>query len=536
MGRPTTLTGWWFDLLREKAEGRVDTLGSLLGVNPKTLRRWASGEDQPRARQLVVLREVAGEELWTRQDCPISLASPEEAAGSSREDQISVDIDLEDQDNDDAEVFSSSDRRIFTEKADSEVESLKNRFIRGKLDIQPDFQRQFVWDSVKASRLIESVLLDIPLPVIYLSEESDGKTYVIDGQQRLTSIFSFIDGFYPDGKSFVLGSLKVLTDLNGKKFQALPEYLQEKVLQYKMRTVVFLKDSDKNLKYEIFERLNSGSVSLNDQELRNCIFRGPYNDLIKKLSLDSDFRFLIGEGKPHNRMKDVELVLRFAAFYHYTYLKYRAPMKNFLNRDAEEFRYANSRHMTELETAFKLACSNVRSVFGNRAFKRFYPGRESNPNGYWEKNQFNASLFDVSMGVFAQIEKEKVYANLDALRESVISLMSDDRDFIDSIELSTSSNQAVMTRFDKFRSAVNSVITSHLKEPRCFSRALKEQFYLDQPVCAICGNQINDIDDSALDHVRQYWMGGQTIPENARLTHRFCNWSRPRKEEVGMDK
>ncbi|WP_243382343.1 GmrSD restriction endonuclease domain-containing protein [Geothrix alkalitolerans] len=531
MGRPTTLNGWWFDLLVERAEGRVDTLATLLGVNQKTIRRWASGEDRPRDRQLISLREVAGDELFARSDCPINFHPSEDITGGTEENELPLDIEVDDQDDNGAEEnLISSDRKIFTEKGDPEVESLKNRFIRGKLDIQPDFQRQFVWDTAKSSRLIESLLLDIPLPVVYLSEEADGRTYVIDGQQRLTSIFSFIDGYYPDDKVFSLSSLKVLSDLNGKKFKDLSEEFQEKILQYKMRTVVFLKDSDKNLKYEIFERLNSGSVSLNDQELRNCIFRGSYNDLIKRLSLDPDFRFLIGEKRPHKRMKDVELVLRFFAFYHYTYLKYRAPMKNFLNRDAEEFRNIGTRQMDELERAFKLACSNVRSIFGNKAFKRFYPGGDSNPNGYWEKSQFNASLYDVCMGVFSQIEKEKVYANLDALREAVIALMSDDKGFIASIELSTSSNQAVMTRFDKFRNVIYSVISSNRKEPRCFSRTLKEEFYSNDSTCAICNNKINDIDDSALDHVRQYWMGGQTIPDNARLTHRYCNWSRPRKE------
>ncbi len=85
--------------------------------------------------------------------------------------------------------------------------------------MQADFQRRFVWDRVKASRLIESALLEVPLPVIYLSQEIDGKEYVIDGQQRLTSFFSFIDGFFPDGKNFVLTSLNVFSELIGKTYK-----------------------------------------------------------------------------------------------------------------------------------------------------------------------------------------------------------------------------------------------------------------------------------------------------------------------------
>jgi uncharacterized protein with ParB-like and HNH nuclease domain len=145
---------------------------------------------------------------------------------------------------------------------------------------------------------MESALLDIPLPVIYLSEEKDGKEYVIDGQQRLTSFFSFIDGMIPSGKEFKLTGLKVFKECNGKYFKDLEEAHQDRLRYYKLRTVTFAKDSDPNLKFEIFERLNTGSVSLNDQELRNCIYRGPYNRLLKELAEDPDFRYLMGLNGP----------------------------------------------------------------------------------------------------------------------------------------------------------------------------------------------------------------------------------------------
>jgi hypothetical protein len=108
--------------------------------------------------------------------------------------------------------------------------------------------------------------------------------------------------------------------------------------------------------------------------------------------------------------------------------------------------------------------------------------------------------------------------------------MTEDQEFVDSIELSTSSLQAVTKRFDKWRSVLQSIMGVHQKEPRCFSRQIKEDLMKADPTCAICDQHIASIDDSAIDHVKQYWMGGKTIPENARLTHRFCNWARPRKE------
>jgi hypothetical protein len=131
---------------------------------------------------------------------------------------------------------------------------------------------------------------------------------------------------------------------------------------------------------------------------------------------------------------------------------------------------------------------------------------------------------------FAKEDKNKVFQNLDAIREAFIFLMTSDQEFIDSIELSTSSVQAITKRFDKWRIALQQIIGIQHREPRCFTRALKQELFSANPTCEICGQQIQSVDDAALDHVEQYWRGGKTVPENARLTHRFCNWSRPRKE------
>lgn len=551
MGRPTVLNGWWFDLLTDKADGNVAILAEKLTVNPRTLNRWFRGEDEPRSRSKKLVAALAGEAFLSREDCPPCLlhdpAAPTECMNeqdlSPTESYFANESALREQEcettgegAEDDLAFGFVDsatltpRKIFTDKGDPEVESLYRQWKKGRLDIQPDFQRQYVWDNKKASRLIESILLDIPLPVIYLSEETDGRTYVIDGQQRLTSLFSFLDGAHPDGKAFKLVSTKVFPGLEGKLFLELPEGFQEKITGYKVRTITFLKDSDKNLKYEIFERLNSGSVSLNDQELRNCVYRGAYNDLMKRLSYEPDFRFLLGGKKPHGRMLDVEYVLRFAAFFHATHIRYKSPMKAFLNREAEVYRSADHQVLRDVEDAFKNACSIIRSVFGSHAFKRYYRGTSSDENGYWEETQFNASLYDVYMGVFARLDKNRVIQNADAIREACIDLMTRDDEFIASIELSTSSLQAVTKRFDKFRLAIHTIIGPGSKEPRLFTRKIKEALFVKQPICSICENHILDIDDAAVDHIKQYWLGGPSNLENARLTHRYCNWSRPRTD------
>ena len=431
--------------------------------------------------------------------------------------------------------FSSVDvkpnqRMIYTEQGDPEIDSLYKKYKRGTLIIQPDFQRHFVWDTTKSSKLIESVLLEIPLPMFYLSEEDDGNIHVIDGQQRLTSFFSYIDGILPDSdKEFKLSGLKVLTELNRKAYSNLDKNHQEKIIDFKIRTITFQKESDQDLKFEIFERLNTGSVSLNDQELRNCIFRGNYNSILTELSQDPEFMKLIGLKKPAKRMQDIELVLRFAAFYHSTHLKYKSPMRKFLNNDMEQYRNISEKDAEELKKVFKIAVKNILSIFGGHSFKRYYKGDLNNPIGRWEAKKINHSLYDILMYTMATEDRNKIYQNLDSVREALIYLMTEDQDFIDSIEKSTSSIQAVTTRFDKWREELKEIVGIGQKEPRCFSRQLKEEMFAKDNSCAICEQKIDIIDDGALDHIEQYWKGGKTIPENARLTHRFCNWSRPRK-------
>lgn len=432
---------------------------------------------------------------------------------------------------DDITIQISKDKRIIrTKSVDPEINSLYEKWKRGKLILQPDFQRHFVWDSKKSSRLIESALLSLPLPVIYLAEDADGKEYVIDGQQRLTALFSFLDNRFPDGKPFRLTGLEVFTELNHKTFLDIEERLQDKIRYYEVRTITILSDSDPDLKFAIFERLNTGSVPLNDMELRNCIYRGPYINLLKELAEYPSFKKIIGIKDANRRMRDVELVLRFATFYHATYLKYQPPMRRFLNRDMEKFQFISEHEANEIKDAFKNSVQIIHSLFGDSAFRRFYLGNAQDPNGKWEAKKFNASLYDVLMGTLCDVDTNRAYASLNALREGLIDLMASNSEFIDAILISTSAQDKVRTRFDLTRKIVDDILRYCKPQPRCFSLDLKQELFNNDQTCAICSQRIQTIDDAAVDHIEQYWLGGKTIPENARLTHRYCNNARPRND------
>lgn len=442
-------------------------------------------------------------------------------------DELENEFDQEGESGNDDFDFSNQ-RNIYTQIGDPEIKGLHEKYKKGRLDIQPDFQRQFVWDVQKSSQLIESAMLDIPLPVVYFSEDSAGKVAVIDGQQRLTAFFSFIDGIFPDGKDFKLTGLKVFKDFNKKKFSELPDRYQEKISECKIRAITIKRDSDKDLKFEIFERLNSGSVKLNDQELRNCMYRGRYNDLLRELSKDKTYMNIMGYSKPHKRMMDIEFVLRFASFYNQTYLRYISPMKKFMNKEMEQRQNISDNEVQELKNAFKNSVSLIYSLLGNNAFRRFVPGSDhQNPDGHWETKKFNASLFDILMWSFADKDKNLVMNNLDSIKEGLVNLMCD-QDFIGSILLATSSKRKVEQRFDMWKKTLDGILSDQEKQPRCFSKNLKKDLYNKNSTCEICRNNISEIDDAAIDHIEQYWLGGKTIPENARLTHRYCNNARSR--------
>jgi hypothetical protein len=420
-------------------------------------------------------------------------------------------------------------KKIFPAPSDTPVKTLYDSYKDGSLILQPEFQRYYVWDIKKATQLIESALLDIPIPTIYTSEDASGNEIVIDGQQRLSSFFSFIDGRFADGRIFKLTGLNALTQLEGKSYGELETFNQKKIQKHPMRKIMFKKESDPGLKYEIFRRLNSGAVQLNHQELRNCVFRGRYNDLLKELAKNKDYLKLLGRDKPHSRMIDVELILRFAAFYHSTYMNYDPPMKIFLDKDMDTFKDITNDRAKDLENDFKKAVSIAMSMFGENAFKRFTAGNENERNGEWGKT-FNASLFDIVMFAFSKNEKNTLMRNLDRIKESLLFLMTEDQEFISAIEISTSSKKAVKTRFEKFRKEIDDIIGRDSAQPRLFTKEVKEALYRQDKTCKLCGNEIASIDDAHVDHIEPYWKGGQTIPENARLLHRYCNVSRPRND------
>lgn len=276
----------------------------------------------------------------------------------------------------------------------------------------------------------------------------------------------------------------------------------------------------------IFERLNTGSVKLNDQELRNCIFRGNLNDLLKELSDNNDYQLILNSSRMKDRMVDQELIIRFFAFHEYTYLKYKAPMKQFLNKYAEKHRALSEKELSNLKNIFKKSVDLAKSTFGEKAFRRFTTGDKKDPNGYFETRKLNKGLFDIVMWGFSEYEKNQVMPHIDSIREELVWLMTNDESFIDTIRVSTDKYENIQYRFDTWRDSLKKILGYPKTEPRNFSQALKKKLFDNNSECKICHQNISLIDDAEVDHIEFYWRGGKTIPTNARLVHRYCNRKR----------
>ena len=164
---------------------------------------------------------------------------------------------------------SDSQRNLQIQKADFTVNSIIDKINRGKVNLRPSYQREYVWTVRTASKLVESLMLNIPIPTMFFHEVNSGCLEVVDGKQRLTSIWSFTKGKFPDGTPFKLKGLDVFGEYNDCSFSELPGDLQERILDHPLNVHTIGKQSQPDFVFEVFERLNMGATQLNEQELRN---------------------------------------------------------------------------------------------------------------------------------------------------------------------------------------------------------------------------------------------------------------------------
>lgn len=204
------------------------------------------------------------------------------------------------------DLVPTGERKLFTDKADRSLSDLFRLIEEETLILRPNYQRDFIWSSKQMAVFIESLLIKIPIPTIFFAENPDGTFEVIDGQQRLTSIHKFMKN------ELILKSLKALPDFNGKKYSDFDVITKRKFDNSTLFTVTVLLESTPEIKFDIFSRINQGSVKLNDQELRNVIYRGYLIEKIEKFVNENSIinkNFKVGSVSK-KRKTDMEFVLR----------------------------------------------------------------------------------------------------------------------------------------------------------------------------------------------------------------------------------
>ncbi|MDE0610952.1 MAG: DUF262 domain-containing protein [Anaerolineaceae bacterium] len=282
---------------------------------------------------------------------------------------------------------------------DFDVEGIVRRYNRGDIEI-PEFQRDYIWTKPQASRFIESLLLGLPVPGIFLyREDQTRKLTVIDGQQRIRTLQCFYDGAFVDGKPFKLRGLSPESRFLEAEYKSLGNEDRRKLDDSIIHATIIRQErpeDDGSSKYFVFERLNTGGTWLNPQEIRSAIYAGRFCELLVKLNKNESWRQLFGN--PHKRKRDEELILRFLALFH-DFENYRPSMTRFLNGYMQNNRNLDCKIQREMEHIFSRTVNTILNKIDIRAFK--------------PQNAINAAVLDAIMvGVAKRLQKSDIRSSI----------------------------------------------------------------------------------------------------------------------------
>lgn len=335
-----------------------------------------------------------------------------------------------------------NERRLQTDTYDFTISTIET-LLREKRIVVPEFQRKYVWTRAQASKLIESLIIQCPIPVIYLDQEDDGTLLVIDGNQRLMSVKLFLEN------AFKLRGLTAFPDFNGLAFKDLDPRIRSHIENRTIRCITILKETHPQIKFDVFERLNTGAVQLNPQELRHGLFHGPLMELLDELGKYETWQTLAGI-KSDKRMRGSELILRYFALT-YNLEHYEKPLAHFLNKFARDNRKATN--ADELRDSFKLTVDGIYKIFGADAFRLF-------SNDGAADNNFNAAVFDAQMVGFARSTAVADQITRDVRRKiiSQYKALQNTPEFTRAVTASTSDPPLVQTRIRLFRSLLNTLV------------------------------------------------------------------------------
>lgn len=397
---------------------------------------------------------------------------PDDAEESIEElsiDDVESDVDLGDEDVQLDGSLSAIERKyrdqmrqIYPTKIDLPMLTLASQ-IDAQIDLRPDFQRRDRWSNAKRSRFIESIIMNVPVPPVFLGEEQYGKYVVLDGRQRLTAAYRFLTD------KLKLTGLSVWDELNGLKYSQLKKKNLASAIERRFLPAVLLtRESSPEVKYEVFERLNTGGVPATQMEVRNAVFPGPFNAALHALSEDNHFRRLWGipttaksvtleRNGLYRDMRDLEFVLRFFALSDEGLggMSFKELLSDYMNVRNRAYDRDSKLAVADAEL-FRRATSNAYILYGEDAFKRL--DQADAPD---RRRQRSAPYADALMHALSDIPGEALSteAARQRVREALVDLFRNTK-FLAAISTGTNGDTAIKTRIKLARSAVLSALAS----------------------------------------------------------------------------
>ena len=335
------------------------------------------------------------------------------------------------------------------------LQGFLDRMKNEEIELQPDFQRQAgIWSPTAKSRLIESLLVRIPLPAFYIDATNEDKWRVIDGLQRLTTLKEFVLN-----ESFALGDLEIIPEFNGKIYSELPRTYQRRINETQLTVVQIEAGTPEEAVFAIFRRINTGGLPLSSQEIRHALFAGPARDILAELATSQEFLEATSYSIRDKRMADREFVLRVLAFMQVSYTEFQSQdLDSFLNNRMKSLNAANSSEIEELKARFTRAMKRAHALFGRRAFRKVMP---------WDKglNPVNRALFEVwavTLDSLSDREFDELLGRKEALQLGFENLMVSDDLFYRAVSQSTGNFTTVRVRFERVQNLVADVLSDKI--------------------------------------------------------------------------
>ena len=376
-----------------------------------------------------------------------AMESPNRAAADTDEDGLEIERD--DPREEITHPFNPEKIKIRTGKI--LVGHLVSRIAHNEIDLAPDFQRMSgIWNIQHKSRFVESLMLNIPIPVFYVAEDREANWMVVDGIQRMTTINDYVTG------EFALAGLEYLTDLNRKRYADLPRRMRRRIDETAFVINVMEPDTPPDVMFNVFRRINTGGLTLNGQEIRHALHPGPVREYLKCLAESDEFIRATDNSVKPDRMADRECVLRFLAFYIEPWEKYDGnDLNGYLGKSMDKINAMDPASRDEIASEFKKAMRAAFDIFGNDAFRKRTSADA--PRRFVSK-----ALFETWSVALARSSPERIaylVEHKEETRRAFIALMSEDSDFERAVSYATSTPRRLKKRFEAIDRLVEELVS-----------------------------------------------------------------------------